>query len=328
LYTGTGASLTIANSANNTIGTTFQPDFVWMKGRSGATDHALYDVVRGTTKDLVSNTSAAETTQATGLTAFGSTGFTIGALAKINTSAATYVGWQWLAGNSSGSSNTNGSITSTVSANTTAGFSVVTYTGTGAAATIGHGVGAVASFIIVKNRQAANSWAVYHVSAGANQQLLLNSSNAASADTQGFTATPSSTVFSVGTGSAMDTNQTTGGGQHVAYCWAAVAGYSAFGSYTGNLSTDGPFVFTGFRPAYILLKNVNGSYTTPWIVIDVARNTSNVANNRLSPNSSGAEDDVARKVMLELKSDMYQCNNPIVSYDQSGLLTIDPNVTT
>jgi hypothetical protein len=287
-YTGTGASLTIANSANNTIGTTFQPDFVWMKGRSGATDHALYDVVRGTTKDLVSNTTAAETTQATGLTAFGSTGFTIGALAKINTSAATYVGWQWLAGNSSGSSNTNGSITSTVSANTTAGFSVVTYTGTGAAATIGHGLGAVASFIIIKNRQAANSWAVYHVSVGANQQLLLNSTNAISADTQGFTATPSSTVFSVGTGSSMDTNQTTGGGQHVAYCWAAVAGYSAFGSYAGTGANPGPFVYLGFRPRWIMFKN--SSAATDWVILDTSRDTYNqFVPNSLVANTSGAE---------------------------------------
>ena len=146
-YTGTGASLTVANTVN---GVSFQPDFVWIKGRSGATDHALYDVVRGTTKDLVSNSAAAETTQATGLTAFGSTGFTVGALAKLNTNAATYVGWQWLA-NGTGVSNTSGSITSTVSASTSSGFSIVTYTGTGAAATVGHGLGAVPSMIIVKS---------------------------------------------------------------------------------------------------------------------------------------------------------------------------------
>jgi len=286
-YTGTGASLTIANSANNTIGTTFQPDWVWIKGRSGATDHALYDAVRGTTKDLVSNSTAAETTQATGLTAFGSTGFTIGALAKVNTSAATYVGWQWNAGGST-VTNTSGSISAQVRANPTAGFSIVTYTGTGAAATIGHGLGVAPSMIIIKNRQTTTSWAVYHVSVGANQQLLLNSTNAISADTQGFTATPSSTVFSVGTGASMDTNQTTGGGQHVAYCFSAVAGYSAFGSYTGNASTDGPFVFTGFRPRWLMIKN-SSSAGDDWILFDSSRDTYNVTNLNLRANTSGAE---------------------------------------
>jgi hypothetical protein len=285
-YTGTGASLTIANSANNTIGTTFQPDWVWIKGRSGATDHALYDAVRGTTKDLVSNSTAAETTQATGLTAFGSTGFTIGALAKVNTSAATYVGWQWNAGGST-VTNTSGSISAQVRANPTAGFSIVTYTGTGAAATIGHGLGVAPSMIIIKNRQTTTSWAVYHVSVGANQQLLLNSTNAISADTQGFTATPSSTVFSVGTGASMDTNQTTGGGQHVAYCFSAVAGYSAFGSYTGNASTDGPFVFTGFRPRFLMVKRTNG--VGDWMLLDSSRDTSNLVTKGLAANLSSAE---------------------------------------
>jgi len=287
-YTGTGASLTIANSANNTIGTTFQPDFVWMKGRSGATDHALYDVVRGTTKDLASNTTAAETTQATGLTAFGSTGFTIGALAKINTSAATYVGWQWLAGNSSGSSNTNGSITSTVSANTTAGFSVVTYTGNATAgATVGHGLGVAPSMVIARYRAGVGSWAVYHSALGATNWLTLNGTNATTVSAQEWNNTnPTSSVFTVGNASS-NSNQS---GNNVAYCWAAVAGYSAFGSYTGNGSTDGPFVYTGFRPRWILIKNANTA--NGWGILDTSRPSfpaTNVESYILAPNASDAE---------------------------------------
>jgi hypothetical protein len=145
LYTGTGASLSVTNAG------AFKPDLVWVKGRSGATDHALYDSVRGTTKQIESNTTTAETTEAQGLTAFGTSGFTVGTLAQMNTSAATYVGWQWQAGQGSTSSNTSGSITSTVSVNTTAGFSVVTYTGTGANATVGHGLGVAPRLVIVKS---------------------------------------------------------------------------------------------------------------------------------------------------------------------------------
>jgi hypothetical protein len=281
-YTGTGASLTIANSANNTIGTTFQPDFVWLKSRSAATDHALYDVVRGTTKDLVSNTTAAETTQATGLTAFGSTGFTIGALAKINTSAATYVGWQWLAGNSSGVSNTNGSITSTVSANTTAGFSVVTWTGTGANATIGHGLGVAPSMLINKFRSTTSDWPVYHISIGAGNVIYLNTTAASVSSPASWNNTaPTSSVFSVGAAAAPN------GTTMVTYCFAAVAGYSAFGSYTGNGSSDGPFIYTGFRPRFVLYKRTDA--TGSWNIIDTSRLTYNLDNLSLQPDNTGAE---------------------------------------
>jgi hypothetical protein len=292
-YTGTGAALTIANSANNTIGTTFQPDWVWIKDRSAVASSNLLDSVRGVRIHLESNTTNAETTEAVGvgLTAFNSNGFSLGTdnagAGRVNFNGDTFVAWQWNAGGST-VTNTSGSISAQVRANPTAGFSVVTYTGTGAAATIGHGLGVAPSMIIIKNRQTTTSWAVYHVSVGANQQLLLNSTNAISADTQGFTATPSSTVFSVGTGAAMDTNQTTGGGQHVAYCFSAVAGYSAFGSYTGNGSTDGPFIFTGFRPRWIMFKKTSGG-TDNWEIIDTSRNTSNVNDNGLAPNSSAAE---------------------------------------
>jgi hypothetical protein len=281
LYTGTGASLAVTNTG------AFQPDFVWVKGRSGATDHALYDAVRGTTKDLVSNSTAAETTQATGLTAFNTSGFTVGALAKMNTNTATYVGWQWQAGQGSTSSNTNGSITSTVSVNATAGFSVVTYTGTGANATVGHGLGVAPKMIIVKKRNAASTWLVWQSSltTPTTAYLSLEATNA-----QGNTATvwnstlPTSTAFSVGT----DTSTNASAATYVAYCFAEIAGFSKFGSYTGNGSTDGPFVYLGFRPKFILLKNTVSGVDS-WSIRDSSRNPSNAAVSGLYPNLANAE---------------------------------------
>lgn len=283
-YTGTGSTLTISNSTNNPAGITFQPDFVWVKGRSGATDHALYDSVRGTTLDLVSNSAAAETTQATGLTAFGSTGFTVGALAKMNTSAATYVGWQWQAGGTA-VSNTSGSITSSVSAGATQGFSVVTYTGTGANATVGHGLSVAPSMVIVKQRSTgSNSWFVYTASTGAGNWLGLNLTNAATADTTVWNNTsPTSSVFSLGTNTAGNGN----GATFVAYCWAPIAGYSAFGSYTGNGSTDGPFVFTNFQPRWVMVKRTDS--TSDWYIWDTSRDTYNVESATLLADTSGAE---------------------------------------
>ena len=282
-YTGTGASLTVANTVNSS---NFQPDFVWMKGRSGATDHALYDSVRGTTIDWLSNSAAAETTQVTGLTAFGSTGFTVGALAKINTNAATYVGWQWK-GSGTTVSNTTGSITSTVCVNPTAGFSVVGYTSASGTtqSTIGHGLGVTPSLIITKSRSSASfSWSVFHASVCTTTSLYL------SLDTTGALATYS-TVW----GAALPTSSvfgiTSGGGvvastDCLAYCFAPIAGYSAFGSYTGNGSADGPFVFTGFRPRFVMVKNTAAA--TDWFILDTTQDPYNVVSNYLSPNTAGA----------------------------------------
>jgi hypothetical protein len=281
-YTGTGATQTISNSAN---GVSFQPDLVWVKGRSGATDHAWYDAVRGVQKQLESNTITAETTETTGLTAFGTTGFTIGALAQMNTNAATYVAWQWNAGGST-VTNTSGSISAQVRANPTAGFSVVTYTGTGANATVGHGLGVAPSMIIVKNRSSGTTdWAVYHKNlTSAAYYLWLNSTQAqATSAIVWNSTTPTSSVFSIGTGS--QTNGSTN--SMVAYCFAPVAGYSAFGSYTGNGSADGPFVYCGFRPRFFLIKNASSIYD--WYIHDTSRDTYNTMNKELYPNTSDAE---------------------------------------
>ena len=270
LYTGTGASLTVANTVGST---SFQPDLVWIQSRSAATDNKLTDVVRGVTKGLISNTTGAETTDTTGLTAFGSTGFTVGANTTYNNSGATYVAWQWKAGGTA-VSNTNGSITSSVSANTTSGFSVVTYTGTGVAGTIGHGLGVAPSMIIVKSRSAVGAWPVYHTSLGNGSNVFLNTTAISTASATIWNATsPTSSVFSVGINTDSNTVTVT----YVAYCFAAIKGFSAFGSYTGNGSTDGPFVYTGFKPRYLIIKKTSSAVAS-WPIYDSSRNTYNLTN--------------------------------------------------
>jgi hypothetical protein len=277
LYTGTGATLSVTNAAS------FKPDFVWIKSRSAATDHALYDFVRGTTKDIASNLNTAETTQATGLTAFNTNGFTVGSLAKVNTSSANYVAWQWI-GNGSSSSNSNGSITSTVDANPTAGFSIVTWTGTGSGTnTVGHGLGVAPKMILIKDRSITTDWNVYHVSLGNTAGINLNATNAAATNIGWWNNTsPTSNVFTNGTYQNLADN-------YVAYCFAEIAGFSKFGSYTGNGSADGPFLYLGFRPRYVLVKRTDSSVNGDWVVYDSARDTYNVAQNYLLPNTAGAE---------------------------------------
>jgi hypothetical protein len=265
---------------------------VWIKGRSGATDHALYDAVRDVQKDLASNSTAAETTQSTGLTAFGTNTFTIGSLAKLNTSSATYAAWTWDAGTTTVTNNTAGTITPTgVRANATAGFSVVTWSvGTAVNnSTIGHGLGAAPSFIICKTRNASNqNWIVYHKTLGTGDYLALESTQGSDTrfSTIWGTSAPTSTVFGVGlTGYSNNSSNN----NYVAYCFAPVAGYSSFGSYTGNgSSTDGPFIYTGFRPRWVLIKYSSG--VQDWILWDAARTPYNAVTSYLLPSKADAED--------------------------------------
>jgi hypothetical protein len=289
-WTGNGTSQTINNGTNNTIGTTFQPDFIWIKSRGSAYNNFLSDVLRGiTTNYLFSDLTSAEAAASTVVTAVSSTGFSVGSAVQANQSATGIVGWQWKA-NGSGVSNTNGSITSTVSANTTAGFSVVTYTGNGTSGTVGHGLGVAPAMIIVKDRANAVNWAVWHQSIPSPNNVLegLNTTAAATNQTVwtsgGGAYAPTSSVFNVN-GSGNMTNNS--GASHVAYCWAAVPGYSAFGSYTGNGSTDGPFVYTNMRPRYVLIKRTDS--TGDWIIWDTSRDTYNAAQNVLFADTSDAD---------------------------------------
>ena len=277
LWTGNG-------SARSITGLGFNPDLVWIKGRSNATDHALYDAVRGTEKRLESNTADAEVTSDGGVTAFNSDGFSLGTLAQVNTNSATYVGWAWDAG-SSNATNTSGSTQSTVRASISAGFSVVTYApSSSAVGTVGHGLGVALEFYVVKKRSLGTDWAVYHKSIGATKYLRLNGTLAATTDTMWNNTEPTSSVFSYG----KSESGASSGDTYVAYCWTPVAGYSAFGSYTGNGSaTDGPFVYTGFRPKFIIFKRTDT--TGDWLMYDAVRNTYNVTDLVLYPNLSNAE---------------------------------------
>jgi hypothetical protein len=283
LYTGNGSTQSVSNAVNTV---SFQPDLVWTKSRSAATGHQLADSVRGATKYLQSNNTNAEGTDVNVLTAFNSGGFSIGNDAGINTSAATYVGWQWKAGGTA-VSNTAGTITSSVSANTTAGFSVVTYTGNGVNSTMGHGLGVAPAMIFYKSRTTAEGWPVYHSALAIANNLALSSSNAQQPNGNIYwnSTAPTSTLIRAGT----DTGNNGNGTNYVAYCWAPVAGYSAFGSYTGNGSADGPFIYTGFRPRFVLYKKYSAA-GNDWRIWDSSRNTSNATTLGLYPNTSVAED--------------------------------------
>ena len=288
-YTGNGGTQAVVNTS------AFKPDLVWVKSRSSADSHVLYDSIRGVgqLKALSSDRTAAEGSVSDNSTygyvnALNSNGFTVIAGSSgdfTNRSAYNYVGWQWQAGQGTTSSNTNGTITSTVSVNASAGFSVATFSNatSGSSFTFGHGLGVAPALVIFKYRNTTSDWYVYHQSTGNTGLTFLNTTGAFSANSTYLNNTsPSSSVVTIGssfiTGTAYN---------FVAYCWTPIAGYSAFGSYTGNGSTDGPFVYTGFRPRFILYKASNN--VTNWVMLDTARDPYNVAGNYLFPNSSSAE---------------------------------------
>jgi len=278
LYTGTGSTQSITNSGS------MQPDLIWGKQRNGTSSNVLTDAVRGTNSQLSSNSTNAQQTDSDCVTAFNSNGFTVGASTgfNMNQSGSTLVAWQWNAGGSN-ATNTAGTITSTVRANTTSGFSIVTYTGTGSAATVGHGLGVAPSMVIVKNRSTTTDWLIYHVSLGATKSIAFDTAAAITSSTRWNDTAPTSTLVSIGTSAGVNGS----GNSMVAYCFASVAGYSAFGSYTGNGSTDGPFVYLGFRPAFLMIKRTDS--TGAWVIIDSKRNTYNPENLELYPNTSAAE---------------------------------------
>ena len=294
-YTGNGTGQSITNSGS------MQPDFIWIKDRSVASAYALTNSVTGITKYLESNTTAAETTDTTSVTAINSNGFSLGAGTSTyftNRNGEAFVAWQWRASNATAVTNTDGTITSTVSANTTAGFSIVTWTGNGVtAATVGHGLGVVPAMIICKERSASGEyWHVKHQSTASNTNLFLNrtqaSTSAASVGDGILSDLSSSTTFGFATagspGNVVAVNEN--GVTNVAYVFAQVAGYSAFGSYTGNGSSDGTFVYTGFRPRFIMLKASSFSTaSTVWALFDTSRSPYNASVNELYANLADAE---------------------------------------
>ena len=279
-YTGTAAAQSIVNAGG------FKPDFVWLKERSIAQSHYLYDSVRGATKYLQSDTTGSESTVANALTSFNSNGFSIGSFVGANDTGATEIAWQWQAGQGSTSSNTSGSITSTVSVNTTAGFSVVTWTNNNTAnQSVGHGLGVAPKMIITKDRDNGTfNWAVWFTGFTKDEYLLLNTTGAKASYNTLWYSVPDSSKFYIG---STGTGLNNGTDKMVAYCWASIPGFSAFGSYTGNGSADGSFIYTGFQPAFILIKV--SSTVDEWVIFDNKRPAYNATNLRLNPNSSGAE---------------------------------------
>jgi hypothetical protein len=277
IYTGNGANRSITNAGS------FRPDFVWGQARSAAYGSWLYDAVRGATKQLETFGTNAESTQSTMVTAFNSDGFSLGTDTAGNQSGVTYVAWQWNAGGST-VTNTSGSISSQVRANPTAGFSVVTYTGTLSNATVGHGLGVAPAMIFTRYR-GSESWAVYHRSLGNTTWLVLNATNTSLSSTLTWNSTtPTSTVFSVG---AAGVTNTSGSPGMVAYCFAEIAGFSRFGSYTGNGSTNGPCIYTGFRTRYLLIKCT--STAEQWAIKDTALVPYNTNNTQFFANAADAE---------------------------------------
>ena len=286
LYTGD-------NSSPRTItGVGFQPDMNWSKIRSEANDHWVSDAVRGANEIIRPNGTDDKLVNGSGgyISSFNSDGYVIASGSasnnNFNKSSGTMVSWNWKA-NGAGSSNTDGDITSTVSANTTSGFSIVSYTGNlTSGATVGHGLGEVPKLVIVKNRSITEDWFVLHTSASATagSYLKLNLTDAVSSGNSiVFNNTnPTSTVFTVGS-----VNGTNGSGNNmIAYCFADVKGFSKFGSYTGNGNADGTFIYTGFKPAFVLIK---ANASADWYLIDNKRSTFNVMEASLKANTSDAE---------------------------------------
>lgn len=312
LYTGNGSTQTIT-------GLNFKPDFVWTKNRTNANSHQLYDAVRGVQKALFSNGTDIEETNAIYLTAFNSDGFSVGSSAGLNGSGTNVASWNWLGANTT-VSNTSGTISSTVSANTTSGFSIVSYTGNGSSsATVGHGLGVIPAMIIIKNRSAVSQWLVKHKSLATDYNLQLNVTDAQvylpSGTGQGGVGNlSSSSTFGFTSGTTGVNNVNNSGSNFIAYCFAEVKGFSKFGSYTGNGSADGTFVYTGFKPAFVMVKRTDAT-SLYWFMFDNKRVGYNPSNADLYANTTDAESGADR---IDLLSNGFKCRNTSPNFNPSG----------
>ena len=288
LYTGDGNdNRAITNSANSG---NFKPDWLWYKERSSTSSHRVFDSTRGASKRLEPDVNNAEATDTSNHKSFDTNGFTVGTSGSTNANGDTYVAWQWKANGGTTATNNNGDVTTTVQANTTAGFSIVTYTGNGSSgATIGHGLGAVPHLFIGKQRSNAENWIVYHhknTSAPETDFLSLNTADATADNANAFNDTaPTSSVMTLGGKNEVNTS----GRTYVGYFFTEIQGYSKFGSYIGNSNADGAFVYTGFKPAFVLVTASNAAEN--WLIVDNKRTQSfNPVDGRLIPNSNAAEE--------------------------------------
>ena len=305
LHTGTGSEQTVS-------GVGFQPDFTWIKSRSNGTPHVAQDSVRGATKQLIINTSDTETSYTQYLKSFNSDGFVLGTDSFVNANSQNYVSWNWKAGTSftNDASGTGiGSIDSAGSVNTDAGFSIVSWTGTGSAGTIKHGLSTTPSMIIIKNRSSAYDWTVGHNSLGWTNVVFLNLTTASQGDTQFNNTAPTSSVFSIGT--PLMANKS--GDSIIAYCFSEKKGYSKFSSYIGNGSTDGTFVYTGFKPAFLIVKKTDS--VNSWVMFDNKRSSSGGSNEidySLTANEADAEETGTTS------SDVDFCSNGVKIREDNG----------
>ena len=304
LYTGNGGTQSITNTGNSDL----QPDWVWIKSRSASEHPVIHDSVRGANYQLYPNQNAAESNYSGRVTAFNSDGFSIGGDNEVNQSSQTYVAWNWKAGTSftnDASSTSVGSIDSAGSVSTDAGFSICSYTGTGSAGTIKHGLSTAPKMIIVKKRNDTNNWDCFHASLGATKHIYLNAVNAVMDNDNRWNDTaPTTSVFSVGDGASVNASSDT----YIAYCFAEKQGYSKFGSYVGNGNADGPIIFTGFKPAFVIVKNTGVNEN--WSMHDPKRNE-NVSPNfaRLTPDDNQTEATNTTFAKVELLSNGFKLGN-------------------
>jgi len=309
-YLGSSNAVTVS-------GLGFQPDWVWVKDRDNGNNHVLVDAVRGAGKFLQSNLTNAEVNNSSqSISAFTSDGFTTGTANPANESASTtkgFISWNWKASGST-ASNTDGSINSTVSANTTAGFSIVSYTGTGSNATVGHGLGSAPGWIVLKNRTTNRNWEILHhrnTASPATQQLEFITDATATVTTQWNSVMPTSSVFSIGTNDSTNKN----GDSFIAYCFAEKTGYSKFGSYKGNESTDGTFVYTGFKPAWIMGKRTDSANN--WYMFDSTRDTFNVTDKKLRADTNAVENVNSSKT-IDILSNGFKIKSTDAEFNASG----------
>jgi len=277
LYTGNGSTQSIT-------GVGFQPDMVWTKSRGNDNNHNIYDAVRGATKRVFTNSNSAESTVSTTLTSFDSDGFSLGSQDNVNANGITMASWNWK-GNGAGSANTDGTLNSTVSVNTTAGFSVVKYTGNGNNTTVGHGLGTAPGMVIIKRLNSTGAWPVWHSKpASINEIVELNSTGAQQSGSSYFNnSATTSSVFPLGTSGDVNAS----GGTYIAYCFAEKKGYSRISFYTGDGNANGPFIYTGFKPAFFITKRTDAG--AGWQMYDSKRDVDNPADHRLQAQSSAVE---------------------------------------
>ena len=313
LYTGTGSS-----NAITSVG--FQPDFTWIKARTGSKSHRLFDSPRGVTNWIASDNGGPENTTAESLKSFDSDGFTLGTYDHVNDNTVTFASWNWKAGTTTGIAGSPSITPTSYSFNATSGFSIIKYTGNGVSgATLPHGLGVAPQLIIIKNRDATMDWVSYHEPLGNTKYMVLNTTGAAATSTTRWNdTTPGATLFTIGDTDKLNSNTV----DYIAYVWAPIRGYSKFGSITGNGNADGPFIYTGFRPAFVMTKSIQDAGDNNWHMMDDKRNGFNDQNWLIQADLAIAEETGASYEWVNLLSNGFKIitsNGSINSSSQSYL---------